>query len=309
MSNLKFGRRSPSRTPSIKFKSILKAMPDHPVSEDYLSQLSNWQMLGNDQYGDCVAVTWSNMRRFYSALLGENENYPNMDEVISIYKTQNPNFPTDDNGMDIQTLLGYLIKNGGPDGVKPIAFASVDYTNLEEVKAALAIFGGIWLGVNVQNSNMDDFNNGKPWDYHDGDSIEGGHSILAGGYLGKSSDDVRFITWAEETGFTDNFWKHLAEECWAVIWPESLGTKQFIQGIDLNQLALDYKSLTGRDLPLPQPTPIPTPQPTPTPQPIPTPTPKPTPVPPTPKPTPVPVPKKPWYERFWDWLLEIMGGY
>ena len=65
MSNLKFGRRSPSRTPSIKFKSILKAMPDHPVSEDYLSQLSNWQMLGNDQYGDCVAVTWSNMRRLF----------------------------------------------------------------------------------------------------------------------------------------------------------------------------------------------------------------------------------------------------
>ena len=222
-----------------------------------------------------------------------------MDEVISIYKTQNPNFPTDDNGMDIQTLLGYLIKNGGPDGVKPIAFASVDFTNLEEVKAALAIFGGIWLGVNVQNSNMDDFNSGKPWDYHNGDSIEGSHSILAGGYLGKSSDDVRFITWAEETGFTDNFWKHLAEESWVVVWPELLGVKQFVQGIDLNQLALDYKSLTGRDLPLPTPTP--------TPQPVPTP--KPTPVPPTPKPTPVPVPKKPWYERFWDWLLEIMGGY
>lgn len=251
MKNFKLGRKKPSNKPAILFKNILKAVPNHPLLEDYLSQLSNWQVLGNDQYGDCVAVTWSNSRRFFSALLGEKEEYPNLQQVINIYKTQNPNFPQDDNGMDIQTLLEYLIAYGGADGVKPIAFAKVDYSNLNEVKAALAIFGGIFLGVNVQNENIDDFNNNIPWDYHPSGTNAGGHAILAGGYLGNSVNDIRFITWGKETGFTDAFWNNLAEEAWVVIWPENLGSKQFIDGIDLQALESDYKNLTGRDFVIP----------------------------------------------------------
>ena len=48
------------------------------------------------------------------------------------------------------------------------------------------------------------------------------------------ADDVRFITWAQETGFTDNFWSKQVEEAWAVIWPEQLGTTEFEQGINFN---------------------------------------------------------------------------
>jgi hypothetical protein len=189
--------------------------------------------------------------------------------VYAVYKTQNPNFPNQDDGMDIQTLLEYLIKNGGPDGAQPVAFAKVDFTNLDEIKAALSIFGGILLGINVQKENKDDFDAGKPWDFHPGGTLDGGHCVLAGGYMSQSRNDVRFITWAQETGFTDNFWNHLAEEAWVVIWPENLGTKQFVDGIDQQALASDYKALTGNDLPIsgPTPTPSPTPQPTPSPNP------------------------------------------
>jgi hypothetical protein len=241
-------------------------IPDHPPSEDYLNKLQDWQMLGNDQYGDCVAVTWANMRRLVSAVLAE-ENYPGMDQVIALYKTQNPNFPTQDDGMDIQTCLEYLHHNGGPDGTKVIAFARVNYSNLEEVKAALAIFGCLWLGINVQQANMTEFHRGQPWDYIPGSANDGGHSVIGGGYMSIASNDVRFVTWGQETGFTDNFWNKQVEEVWAVIWPEQLGTAEFQEGIDLNKLAADYKALTGSDLlvtPAPQP-PTPTPEPKPSP--------------------------------------------
>jgi hypothetical protein len=175
------------------------------------------------------------------------------------YKTQNPGFPAEDNGTDVQTMLEYLVHNGGPDGVRLLAFASVDTSNLEEVQAALAIFGSLLLGVEVQTANQQDFADGIPWDYHPNSQVEGGHCVLGGGYLDQPSNDVRFITWGTETGMTDRYWQHLVNcpsgEAWILIWEENLGTKQFIQGIDLDALKADYLALTGRTLNVTAPAP------------------------------------------------------
>jgi hypothetical protein len=257
--NYKLGRKSPKNTPAILFKNIRTAVviPPHPSFVDYLKALLNWLMLGNDDFGNCVAVTAANLVRVITHYLGV-EYYPTQAEVYALYKTQNKNFvpnpdnPVQDNGMDIQTCLEYWNKNEWA-GRKLIAFAKVDYANLEEVKAALAIFGCLWLGINVESINREEFDNGKAWDYSPDSEIEGGHSVVSGGYLGQSSGDVTFITWAQETKFTDKFWSHSVEEAWVVILPEHLGTQQFQQGIDLNTLAADYKTLTGRVLPLPTP--------------------------------------------------------
>ncbi len=45
----------------------------------------------------------------------------------------------------------------------------------------------------------------------------------------------------------------LVEEAWVVIWPEHLGSAEFLQGVDLAQLATDYQALTGNPLVLPTP--------------------------------------------------------
>jgi len=152
--------------------------------------------------------------------------------------------------MDVQTGLEYLHASGGPDGVKVVAFAKVDHTNLAEVKAALAIFGGLWLGIQVLAANQEEFKEGKPWSDVPGSAIDGGHAILGGGYR----TDIKFITWATETMFAESFWtgvvqgNPLVEEAWAVIWPEHLGTRSFEEGVDQAQLTADYQALTGSPL-------------------------------------------------------------
>jgi hypothetical protein len=208
-----------------------------------------------------------------SATLGTKEYYPSLNQVLDLYKTQNPAFvpdpknPVEDNGMDIQTCLEYLAKTGGPDGVKAIAFAKVDPRNLDEMKAAIAIFGGLWLGVDVLEANMSEFDSGKPWDYVAGSPLAGGHSILGGGYTDNAKDDIKFITWGAETSFTDAFVAHEFGEAWVVIWPEHLGSRAFLEGVDMVTLAADYTALTGKPFPVaptPQPAPAPVPAPTPT---------------------------------------------
>jgi hypothetical protein len=263
--NLKLGRKEPTTKPSLLFKDIWKATPSHPVAMDYLDDIGNWKMLGNDKYGDCVAVAWANSRKFVSSLLGGKEVYPTLDDVLKLYKTQNPNFPNEDNGMVVQEMLDYIRKNGDPLGNKPIAFAEVDTSDLEEVKAALYIFGSLILGMDVTYANMDDFDTGGVWKYYRTSPIAGGHAVLAGGYFGETARDIEFVTWAEETCMTDACWNHQVNnysgEAWVVIWPENLGTKQFVNGIDIKTLAENFKDLTGEDLPIP--TPPPTPEPTP----------------------------------------------
>lgn len=262
-----YGRRPPKNAPALKFRSILtSAAPSYPPEVDYLGKLSGWQMLGNDKVGDCNAVTWANMRRLVTATLA-TENYPTQDQVWQFYKTQNPGFDPngsqdtdgpgsqDDQGMDIQTGLEYLHANGGPDGVKAVAFAKVDHTNLDEVKAALAIFGSLWLGIMVLAANQEEFSEGRAWTDVAGSSIESGHAILGGGYTAR---DIKFITWAKETEFARSFWNgevqgtQLVEEAWVVIWPEHLGATEFEQAIDRTQLASAYQALTGQPLVLPQ---------------------------------------------------------
>ena len=319
-SNRKFqyGRRPPKRHVAIQLRDVLTGVvPAHPVSEDYLNNVSGWKILGNDNFSDCLAVAWANMRYFITSMLTDHPYYPTLEQVYEIYKTQNPGFvpdpnnPVDDNGMDIQTLCEYLTKNAGPDGAKLIGFASVDVTNLNEVKAALAIFGCLMLGIEVQETNIQDFNNGQPWNYHPGDTIDGGHAVLAGGYLTTPGNDVRFITWAQQTGMTDAFWNNLVArsntgEGWVCIWEENLGTKAFQEGINLQTLAADYQALTDRPFPVPVPTP--TPIPTPTPAPVPNPVPTPTPV-PTPSPLIPPAPPAggvAWAIEFLEWLITFL---
>lgn len=224
-------------------------------------------MLGNDLAGDCVAVTYANIRRLVTSTLTSHGYYPTQDQVWQVYKTQNPDFDPNgtadtngpgspaDQGMDIQTLLELLTKTGGPDGVKAVAFASVDHRNAAEVKAAIAIFGYVWTGLNVLDVNMSQFDAGQPWDYDPSSPVDGGHSVIAGGYgppgTGALGGDERFITWAAETSFTDRFWSRNVEEAWVVVFPEHLGSKAFLAGIDQAQLAADYQAITGKPLPLP----------------------------------------------------------
>ena len=213
---------------------------------------------------NCVAVTWANTRRLVTAWLS-TENYPTLAQVETFYETQNPGFPAEDNGMDIQTALEDLVANGGPDGVKALGFAKVDCTNPAEIKAAIAIFGSVWTGINVLAANQTEFGNGQPWDYVVGSPVDGGHSIITGGYgtpgAGALGGDERFITWAAETSFTDSFWSHEAEEAWVVIWPEMLTDPDFLAGVDITTFAADYLAITGKAFPVvvPTPTPVPTP--------------------------------------------------
>lgn len=249
---LKLGRRAPSNKPALHLGAVLRQVPDHPLAVDHLAAVTNWRMLGNNRWGDCGPVSVANSRALVTKTLAGRESYPGLNSVIDLYRRSgNPDFDprtgTGDNGVDMQTMLG-AVAHGGIAGHKAVAFAKVNIADLDEVKAAIAIFGFVLLGVDLQQAQA----RGDVWDDVPGSPDWGGHAILGANYSADSRDDVGGISWAKPVELTDAFWAHRVAEAWAVIWPEALSTQQFEQGIDTAALAGAYQAITGRTLPLPK---------------------------------------------------------
>lgn len=244
----RLGRRAPSNRPALHLASLIKAVPDHPLTVDHLAAVTNWRVLGNDRFGDCGPVSVANSRALVTKTLAGRESYPTLASVYDLYRRSgNPGFNPvtgdDDNGVDMQTMLG-AVAHGGIAGRKAVAYAKVDHRDLDQVKAAIAIFGFVLLGADLQQAQA----RGSIWDNAPASPDWGGHAILAGAYRTGQRFDVGVVSWGQVIGVTDAWWPRV-EEAWAVIWPEACFTRQFQQGIDVAALAADYRQLTGRTLP------------------------------------------------------------
>lgn len=271
----RLGRQKPSNRPALQLAGFLTGtIPAHPVAADNFAQVTDWGLYGNDKYGVCGPVSVANSLKLLTKDSGEPEFSVTLGDVFDLYRRSgNPQFdPTtdvDDNGVDMQTMLDALVR-GGIGGRKPLAFAKVDVSNIDEVRAAISIFGCVLFGVDLEVAQQGQTDAGGPWDYTQ--TVDwGGHAIVAGRYTsstGRHTTDISVITWAEVIGCTDAFLTKQLQEAWVVIWPEHVTHPAFQQGVDEAQLAADYLALTGRPFPtVTPPVPSPTPAPGPTPAP------------------------------------------
>ena len=232
-------------------------------------------MNGNDRAGVCMSCAIANAINLTTAAIGDTRLIATLDDVVRFYKTQNPNFDWNggirtgpgsraDNGMDMQTACETLTKTGfrvGDTTVKAVGFAAVDHDSLEELRAAVSLFGFLLIGVDMTQAQQSNWPR-NAWDYVRGLPSIGGHAVLGGGHMDKATDEHRFVCWAARNTMTQAFVDHQLMEAWVVILPWHLGQKRFIEGMDLATFARDYETITDKKFPVdvspqPQPTPIP----------------------------------------------------
>jgi len=260
------GRRHPKNAPALRAGTFLRkgAVPTAPQAIDNFTEVSDWGLYGNDQFGDCGPTSVANQRKLITRYLGGTEESPTQDDVFDLYRRSgNPEFDpktgAGDDGVDMQTMLE-AVHADGIGSTRCLGFAKVDVTDLAEVRASIATFGSLLLGVDLETAQETQTDR-RLWDYRQS-SEWGGHAVLAGRYTSaRTGDDVGVVTWAEVVGTTDEFWERQVEEAWLVIWPEHLGTVEFLTGVDVAALAAEYEALTGRQFPAPLPVPGPGPTP------------------------------------------------
>lgn len=264
----KLGRRPPKNAPALRLSSLLTGVvPAHPASVDHFAQVGRWFLGRNYEFGTCGPTSTANyLKLVFRYLVGEDVTITD-DAILDLYRRSgNPNFDpatgADDNGVIMQTMLEALAAggidvvraDGTRENVKPVAFAQVNDDNLDEVRAAVAIFGGVLFGVDLEVAQQAQTDAQPPlWDYR-ASTDWGGHAIVAGLYTSATSgSDISVVTWAEVVGTTDAFCRSQLEEAWVVVLPQHLANPAFQQGIDLAALRMAYQQLTGRPLPIPAP--------------------------------------------------------
>jgi hypothetical protein len=201
-------------------------LPPPPDSVDWTQDVSDIGMLLNDVEGDCTCAGAGHMIQEWTAYAG-NECVPTDDQIQAVYEAVGgyvPGDPTTDNGCNMQDVLNYW-RNTGIAGHKIAAYVSVDYTNLTEVKQAIALFGNVYLGVNLPVSVQ----GAASWELPEPDDPNGvpgswgGHCITSPKY---DADKITVWTWGKALDMSWDFLLKYGEEAWAVLsndWTESSG--------------------------------------------------------------------------------------
>jgi hypothetical protein len=158
-----------------------------------------------------------------------------------------PGHPETDNGAYMLNVLQYW-RNTGIAGHKILGYASVDYTNVDEMRWAIQTFGNVYLGIALPITAQAPGNwvVGTDGIYAPGNQPGswGGHAIalMAGSPLTFS-----FPTWNEKLKMSHNFLSDYAEEAYVVLAPEWIAANNGLapSGLNLAQLQADIATVTA----------------------------------------------------------------
>jgi hypothetical protein len=199
-------------------------------------------MMKNDELGDCVIAGYAHQVMNWRAVAAAGSHVTiTDDEVIAAYSAVGGYVPGDsstDNGCNMLDALHYWLRTG-IQGHKPQTFATIDVQNLDQVKAAIYLFGGLYIGFQVPQFIMDT----KLWaPQQDNAQIIGGHCVDLFGY-GRSGAAV--CTWGEvDYHMTWDFFLQYVDEAYALVstdWIKASGLSP--TGLDLDGMLKDLNSI------------------------------------------------------------------
>lgn len=200
--------------------------------------VSNWQMLGNDQYGDCTFAGIAHAKMATAEVLGVDEPVPTPQKVIQAYLAYT-------NGQDSGAVEADLLKYWQTNsilGSKLDAYAPANINDYEEIKNVIAHYGLAYIGIRVPALCQQQFQEHQPWKLSNtsaDNNIIGGHCIILVGY------DLEYfygITWGQVQKIEPNWLKYYMDEAWALITPE-IATKGVYDNIKLEELKQDLSKL------------------------------------------------------------------
>jgi hypothetical protein len=134
------------------------------------------------------------------------------------------------------------------------AYASVNKSNWNEVRAACYLLNGLYIGLSLPLSAQ----NQSTWDVVDGQDAYpgswGGHCVYVKAY---NNDGLTCVTWGKSKKMTWPFFQKYCDECFGII--DNRNSWMVSSPLDLGKLASILNEITGGNIPPPEPTPPPAP--------------------------------------------------
>ena len=143
-----------------------------------------------------------------------------------------------DNGLYELDVLNYW-RQHRVAGDEILAYAAIDPKNHVHVKQTIAIFGGVYLGFQVQQDCDADFQARKPWT--PGPLTQNGHAVFAVAY---DEQELTVLTWGSTQQATWAWWDECVDEAYAIIPPQAK-KPDFAPGFDIKQLEADLEAVAN----------------------------------------------------------------
>jgi hypothetical protein len=246
MPNFRFGKHPPKHDyRTLRFKTYLAAgIAAPPASYSVLPGLYQkvgtndpaklFPMDGNDTLGDCTIAALAHAITVYRGLVGA-KHIMTRQAVIKLYYHLSGGV---DSGLNEFDVLNYWRKTS-VSTEKILAYVSVDPKNHTHVKQAIQMFGGCYLGFQVQQNCQEEFDAHKPWT--PGPLTNDGHAVLAVGY---DQNALTVLTWGNTQQATWDWWDECVDEAYAIL-PQEAKDPKFAPGFNLAQLQTDLNEVAS----------------------------------------------------------------
>lgn len=244
------------KPPPIQIKGLHEranlALMQPPPSADWFSKSHpTGDMLGNDKYGNCVAVAKAITVALRRANAWGDTRYPDTDFALKIYSEDtgfDPATGLPDNGTDTNIAMQNWCTKGiwlDPQTDDIPLWVTVNPMELDHIRIAIAHTGPVQISLNLPTAAEDlsvwcnTPQQGADWEA----GSLGGHRVVAGGYFG---DFFAVRTWGVDVMLHPDFLK-----AYALGVDATLSTQWFDQtglapsGLDREALLADMQALAA----------------------------------------------------------------
>jgi hypothetical protein len=243
MPRYRFGKHPPKADyRTLRFRDYASGLAAPPAAADTLPRVYEklnvsdpavlFPMDGNDTLGDCTIAALAHAVTTYHGLLGTRDIMSRA-AVVKLYMHLTGGV---DSGLNELDVLNYWRKNR-VGGDRILAFASIVPKNLTHIRQAIQIFGGVYLGFQVQENCVQEFNNHQPWT--PGPLTPDGHAVFAVAY---DQAGVTVLTWGNIQKGTWAWWDECVDEAYALLPPEARNPA-FAPGFNFAQLEADLNAV------------------------------------------------------------------
>ncbi len=256
--NYCLGKQPARNTVKLKLRDYLpNGLPPLPSGDfGHASQVSDWQMLGNDTVGDCAVAGPFHGIMLWAAITGRTVNV-NTSCTLAAYSKitgydpsqYNPltkSNPTDQ-GSNVEDVAEYWrtvgLTDAGGVNHKIDGYVALEPGNLDELYYAMYLFDAVGIGVNFPAEWMAAFNQGSTWERLPSYSVEGGHYILG---TGRVSGYIDTITWGRQQLLSPAGYQQFNDETLCYFSRERLlSSGKDINGFDADQLTQDLAEINS----------------------------------------------------------------
>lgn len=213
-----------------------------------LSTESQWYASNGIIVHNCTCASAGHLIELWTAAGRHAEATIDDTEIVAAYSAvagYDPSTGANDNGAEIVSVLKYW-QQTGVAGHRIGAYVELDPANHEHVMAAINLFGGVDIGLQLpaaaQGFTAPQWPNPPTpavGDWQPG--TWGGHCVPCIDY---TPDGPTCVTWGELTVMTWGWWDTYVDECWAIVAPDFLDAAGVTpEGFNLEALNADLAAL------------------------------------------------------------------